>query len=95
MTAATLSTELVRALADYTALDIGDDVPATVTPSWVSSTFSVSLTSVYHAIKTGKLPSTPITDANGTTVAYSIKPVDCFLIWGHRRLTAAKGRAAS
>lgn len=95
MTAATSSTELVRALADYTALDIGDDVPATVTPSWVADKFGVSLTSVYHSIKTGKLPSTPITDAANTTVAYSINPVDAFLIWGHRRLAAAKGRAAS
>lgn len=93
MTAATSDTELVQALADYTDTDLGTPVPATVTPSWAAATFGVSLTSVYHSLKTGKLPSEQITDPNGTTVAYSINPVDCFLIWGHR--LTAKGRATA
>lgn len=68
------------------------DAPEVATVGWVADRFGVASGTVLYAIRTNKLPATPVTDAFGAVLAYSISPMDAALIWGYRlrdRVTAA------
>jgi len=65
---------------------IRDTVPARVSTSWISKTFGITKRSVVSAISTGKLPADELRSLGGNVAAYSIRPSDAFLIWGHRLL---------
>lgn len=60
------------------------DAPPVANVGWVSDKFGVVHGTVVHAIKTGKLPATPVADALGVVHTYNIRPLDALLIWGHR-----------
>ena len=65
-------------------------IPETMGVSAAASLFGVSASAVQHAIKTGKLPSTPILGADGGVVAHQIELLHAFGIWGHKITTQPK-----
>lgn len=75
------ATELDAALAAILGVD---ELPEFVTTAWVTRTFGTSQTTILYAIQRGKLPAERLKDADGKTVAYSIRPRDAFMLWAHR-----------
>ncbi|KAA1430077.1 hypothetical protein [Mycolicibacter arupensis] len=63
---------------------LGIDIPEQVAVSWVCKNFRISQRSVFHAIKSGKLPAETVKAANGYILAYIVRPEDALLLWGHR-----------
>lgn len=67
---------------------LGVDVPDRVSAAWVASAFGIDRQTVGHAVRVGKLPAEVVTTKNGKP-AYSVRPGDALLVWGHRLLTSS------
>lgn len=61
------------------------DAPEFVTPSWIAKECNLSIATVNHAIRTGKLKAKSIgCRADGKPAAHLVRPEHAMLLWGYR-----------
>ncbi|MBN7481028.1 hypothetical protein [Mycobacteroides abscessus] len=69
------------------------DAPDVVSPDWISTTFGVPRTTVYRAIRDGRLPALPLRRETTGGITTGVRPVDALLVWGYK-LRRAETRSA-
>lgn len=67
------------ATIDFAALK--PEAPALVGVGWISETYGIPQTTIYFAIKTGKIPATAVPGGRGSS-SYVIHADDAWDVWG-------------